>query len=577
MAKPRKQPFKSPTGIQGLDEITGGGLSKGRLTLKLAQELLAASYQSRLELLSVIEDQKRAEEALEASERKYRMLADNTLDVIWAMDLDFTFTYGNPAVRSLMGHSPEEWIGSRLSEHCDEENFAKIIQVISDEMAKGPAGVGIILESVFLNKNREPIPVEIHGKVMFDENGAPIFLQGVTLDISGRKREEEEREKLKEQLLQSQKLEAMGTLTGGIAHDFNNLLTTIIGNAVMTIAEVGKASPLYEFLDDIKGAGERAAGLIRQLLAFSRKQVNKPEVVDLNEMAGNMERMLRRIIREDIELKTILSPDLGLVETDVGQMEQILMNLAVNARDAMPEGGKLTIETSNVELDKTYARNHIAVIPGPYVMLAVSDTGTGMTKEVQARIFEPFFTTKDKSKGTGLGLSTVYGIVKQSKGNIWVYSEPGKGSTFKIYLPRVKKTIRIMERPGKKEESLQGSETILVVEDDDMVRELAINILKRYGYTVLFAGDGQEAFHICRGLKEPVQLMLTDVVMPRISGRELVESLEGMRPEMKVLFMSGYTDNAIVHHWILDNRIAFIQKPFTPGDLARKVREVLDT
>jgi CheY-like chemotaxis protein len=345
----------------------------------------------------------------------------------------------------------------------------------------------------------------------------------------------------------------------------------------MTIAEVGKASPLYEFLDDIKGAGERAAGLIRQLLAFSRKQVNKPEVVDLNEMAGNMERMLRRIIREDIELKTILSPDLGLVETDVGQMEQILMNLAVNARDAMPEGGKLTIETSNVELDKTYARNHIAVIPGPYVMLAVSDTGTGMTKEVQARIFEPFFTTKDKSKGTGLGLSTVYGIVKQSKGNIWVYSEPGKGSTFKIYLPRVKKTIRIMERPGKKEESLQGSETILVVEDDDMVRELAINILKRYGYTVLFAGDGQEAFHICRGLKEPVQLMLTDVVMPRISGRELVESLEGMRPEMKVLFMSGYTDNAIVHHWILDNRIAFIQKPFTPGDLARKVREVLDT
>jgi two-component system, cell cycle sensor histidine kinase and response regulator CckA len=576
MAKPRKQLFKSPTGIQGLDEITGGGLPKGRLTLKLAQELLTASYQSRLELLAVIEDQKRVEEALEASERKYRMLADNTLDVIWAMDLDFTFTYGNPAVRSLMGHSPEEWIGSRLPEHCDEENFAKIIQVIVDEMAKGPDGVGIILESVLLNKKREPIPVEIHGKVMFDENGAPIFLQGIARDISGRKREEEEREKMKEQLLQSQKMEAIGTLTGGIAHDFNNLLTTIIGNTVMTIAKVGKESPLYEFLEDIKGAGERAAELIRQLMAFSRKQVIKPEVVNLNKAVGNMDRMLQRIIREDIELKTILSPDLGRIEADVGQMEQIIMNLAVNARDAMPEGGKLTIETSNVELDETYALNHIVAIPGPYVMLAVSDTGTGMTKKVQAKIFEPFFTTKDNVKGTGLGLSTVFGIVKQSKGNIWVYSEPGKGSTFKIHFPRVKKTIRTMERPEKKEESLQGSETILVVEDDDMVRELAIKILKRYGYTVLFAGNGQEAFHICREHREPVQLMLTDVVMPGMGGRELAKSLEELRPEMKVLFMSGYTDNIIVHHSILDNDVAFIQKPFRPEGLARKVREVLD-
>ena len=576
MAKSRKQLLKSPTGIHGLDEITGDKLPKGRLTLKLAQELLAASYQSRLELLSMIEDQKRAEEALEASERKYRMLADNTLDVIWAMNLDFTFTYGNPAVRSLLGHSPEEWIGSRLPEHCDEENFAKMIQVIADEIDKGPDGVGIILESVLFNKNREQIPVEIHGKVMFDENGAPSFLQGIARDISGRKREEEEREKMKEQLLQSQKMEAIGTLAGGIAHDFNNLLTTIIGNTVMTIAKVGKESPLYEFLEDIKGAGERAAGLIRQLLAFSRKQVIKPEVVNLNNAVGNMDRMLRRIIREDIELETILSSDLGRIEADVGQMEQILMNLSVNARDAMPEGGKLTIETSNVELDETYALNHIAVIPGPYVMLAVSDTGTGMTKEVQAKIFEPFFTTKDNVRGTGLGLSTVFGIVKQSKGNIWVYSEPGKGSTFKIYFPRVKKTIRTMERPGKKEKSLQGSETILVVEDDDMVRELSIKILKRYGYTVLFAGNGQEAFHICRGHKEPVQLMLTDVVMPRMSGRELAKSLEELRPEMKVLFMSGYTDNAVVHHSILDNEVAFIQKPFRPEGLARKVREVLD-
>ena len=395
-------------------------------------------------------------------------------------------------------------------------------------------------------------------------------------NLEDRKRMEAEKSVLEVQFQQAQKLEAVGLLTGGVAHDFNNLLTTIIGNAELAIGEVGKDSPLHEFLEDIKGAGERAAALTRQLLAFSRKQILQPEVANLNEVLGNMDRMLRRVIQENIEIKTILSPDLGQVHVDIGQMEQILMNLAVNARDVMPEGGKLIFETSNAELDETYARTHISVTPGPYVMLAVTDTGIGMTKEVQAKIFEPFFTTKEKGKGTGLGLSTVYGIVKQSKGNIWVYSEPGKGSTFKIYLPRVEETVRIVEEPEEVAESLQGSETILLVEDEKMVRDIALKILRNYGYTVLCAGDGEEALHICRHHQEPVQLMLTDVVMPGMSGRELAKRLEELHPEMKVLFMSGYTDNAIVHNGLLDKGIAFIPKPFTPVDLARKVREVLN-
>ncbi len=395
-------------------------------------------------------------------------------------------------------------------------------------------------------------------------------------NLEDRKRVEAEKSILKVQFQQAQKLEAVGLLTGGIAHDFNNLLTTIIGNAQLAMREAGKDSPLHEFLEDINGAGERAAVLTRQLLAFGRKQILQPEVANLNEVLGNMDRMLRRVIRENIEIKTILSPDLGQVYIDVGQMEQILMNLTVNARDVMPDGGKLIFETSNVELDETYARTHIGVTPGPYVMLAVTDTGIGMTNEVHANIFEPFFTTKEKGKGTGLGLSTVYGIIKQSKGNIWVHSEPGKGSTFKVYLPRLGETVRIKEEAAKTEDSLQGSETILLVEDDGMVRNTALNILQNYGYSVLCARDGEDAFNLCLQHKEPVQLMLTDMVMPGMSGKKLAQRLEELRPEMKVLFMSGYTDNAIVHKRLLDKGIAFIQKPFSPVDLGRKVREVLN-
>ncbi|HZC81182.1 MAG TPA: ATP-binding protein, partial [Nitrospiraceae bacterium] len=323
-------------------------------------------------------------------------------------------------------------------------------------------------------------------------------------------------------------------------------------------------------------AGERASLLTRQLLAFSRKQVLQPRILDLNAVVANMDTMLHRVIGEDIDLLTILSPGLASVKTDPGQIEQVLMNLVVNARDAMPQGGRLTIETADVVLDTDYARKHVDVSPGRYVMLAVSDTGCGMDTATQEHIFEPFFTTKEQGKGTGLGLSTVYGIVKQSGGNIWVYSEPGRGTSFRIYLPRIEAAAEVVEPDKAQEQLLRGSETILLVEDEPGVRKLAKTILHTHGYTVLEAAQGKEAFRLSGQHTGTIHLMITDVVMPGMSGRELAERLKSARPSMKVLFMSGYTDKAMVHHGELDPCTAFLQKPFTPQALARKVREVLE-
>jgi PAS domain S-box-containing protein len=383
-----------------------------------------------------------------------------------------------------------------------------------------------------------------------------------------------EREK-EEQLRQSQKMEAVGKLAGGIAHDFNNLLTAINGYSDLTLRRLQDADPLRQNIEEIRKAGDRAAALTRQLLAFSRKQVLQPVVLDLNSIVSELERMLCRLIGEDIDLRTVLEPRLGSIKADPGQIEQVLMNLVVNARDAMPRGGKLTIETANLYLDEEYAGRHIAVTPGPYVMLAVSDTGTGMDEKVRARIFEPFFTTKEAGKGTGLGLSTVYGIVKQSGGNIWVYSELERGTTFKVYLPRVDEGAQEYRRSVEAGEALQGTELILLAEDDEIVRKLAGEVLRQYGYRVLEAANGGAALLICERQEEPIQLLVTDVVMPEMGGRELADRLRLLRPEMKVLFMSGYTDDAIVHQGVLDEGVNFIQKPFTPDALARKLREVL--
>jgi CheY-like chemotaxis protein len=366
-------------------------------------------------------------------------------------------------------------------------------------------------------------------------------------------------------------------LAGGVAHDFNNLLSIVLSYSDFIRDELKPEDPLRADVDQIHAAGRRAADLTRQLLAFSRQQPLQAEIVDVNTALHDIEKMLRRLLGADVDLTLLPGAGLWNIKVDPGQLEQVIVNLAVNARDAMPQGGKLTIETKNVDLDHDYASAHHGVVVGPYVMLAVSDTGVGMTKETQARIFEPFFTTKDKGKGTGLGLATLFGIVKQSGGNIWVYSEPGKGTTFKVYFPRT-----IGERASRTSETSppafasRGNETILLVEDDEQVRAVAIEILRRHGYRVLEAPNGGEAFLICEQHGASIHLLLTDVVLPRMSGRQLAERLAPLRPDMKVLYMSGYTDDAVLQHGILESNVAYLQKPITPGLLLRKVREVID-
>jgi signal transduction histidine kinase/ActR/RegA family two-component response regulator len=383
-----------------------------------------------------------------------------------------------------------------------------------------------------------------------------------------------ERQRLEEQLRQTQKMEAIGTLSGGIAHDFNNLLTVIRGYARMVLDKVEHDPAMRADVEQIDEAGARAAALTSQLLAFSRRQVLQPKIINLNVLVTNLDKMLQRLIGEDIELVTHTDRALGSVQADPGQIEQVIMNLVVNARDAMPRGGKLTLETANVSLDMSDAREHVEVVPGSYVMLAVSDNGIGMDAETKAHIFEPFFTTKDRSRGTGLGLSTVYGIVTQSGGTIWVYSEMGKGTTFKIFLPRVHEQAELFGS-GQRPAATKGTETVLLVEDDLQVRKLARSILARSGYTVCEAENGAEALKVCEA-EGTLHLLLTDVVMPGMSGRDLAAKVVEQRPEIKVLYMSGYTNDAIVHHGVLDTGISFLQKPFTPTALAAKVREVLD-
>ena len=391
-----------------------------------------------------------------------------------------------------------------------------------------------------------------------------------------RKRHQEALRSSEAQLRQSQKMEAVGRLAGGVAHDFNNLLTVIKGYSELAMEEISESDPLYAGVQQIQRAADRAASLTRQLLAFSRRQVLAPKVLDLNQLVADTQKMLRRLMGEDVELVTGLQSNLGSVRADPHQLEQVLMNLAVNAKDAMPRGGKLTVETSHVEFDREYTQEHVSVKAGAYVMLAVSDTGMGMDAETCSHVFEPFFTTKEQGKGTGLGLSTVYGIVKQSGGYIWVCSEPAVGTTFKIYLPRV---CEAAERPPARQarqETYRGVETILLVEDEAGVRALIRQVLQRHGYTVLDCSHGGEALLAAEKHQGRIHLLLTDVVLSQMSGRELAERLLAVRSEMKVMYMSGYTDEAIAHHGVLTPGSAFVQKPFTNEALARKVREVLD-
>jgi nitrogen-specific signal transduction histidine kinase/CheY-like chemotaxis protein len=385
-----------------------------------------------------------------------------------------------------------------------------------------------------------------------------------------------ERVALEERLRQSQKMEAVGRLAGGVAHDFNNLLTVIMGYSQILTDGLPGASRLKDATTQIRSAADRAAGITRQLLAFSRKQVLSPRVIDLNDVMLNLDTMLRRLIGEDVEVLTVPGRDLGAVRADPGQIEQVIMNLALNARDAMPNGGKLTLETENMELDASYASEHEPLQPGRYVMLAVSDTGTGMSPDTQAHIFEPFFTTKEVGKGTGLGLSMVYGIVKQSGGYIWVYSEPDRGSTFKIYLPRVDQpaeTVGVEPRPAGVK---RGTETILLVEDDAQLRQLTSSVLAHCGYKVLTANSTEQGLALCRENHRDIRLLVTDVIMPSMNGRQLAEQVKLISPNTRVLYVSGYTSNAIVHYGVLDPGLWFLPKPFSLSALIAKVREVLD-
>ena len=389
-------------------------------------------------------------------------------------------------------------------------------------------------------------------------------------------RSEMEKLSLQDQLRQSQKMEAIGRLAGGVAHDFNNLLTVITGYCELSLLGLSKDDSVRQKLNEIAKAAERAGNLTRQLLAFSRRQILEMKVVNLNIILNDLDNMLHRVVGEDIDFKTVFVDELGLVKVDPGQIEQVVMNLVVNARDAMPQGGKLTLETANTELDEGYTRSHVGVASGAYVMLSVNDTGIGMTKEVKEQIFDPFFTTKEKGKGTGLGLSMVYGIVKQSGGDIYVYSEVGKGTTFTVYFPRVFEPLEELKKEVPVEKIPQGNETVLVVEDEDSVRAVAVDILRAQGYKVLEATGGGEALIICEKEKHPIDLILTDVVMPQMNGPQVIERLMQVRQDFKALYMSGYADEAVVHHRLLKRGVTILHKPFTVEKLARKVREVLD-
>ncbi|MBS3917807.1 MAG: PAS domain S-box protein [Deltaproteobacteria bacterium] len=519
-----------------------------------------------------ITESKRADEKLKESEERYRKFFDEDLTGDFISTPEGKILLCNPAFANILGFKSVdealETSGSSL--YFKESEWHKFLQLLGENKRL------VNYEEKLIRNDGEKINVIENVIGTFDGQGKLIEIKGYIFDITERKRAEEERKTLEGQLHQSQKMEGIGRLAGGIAHDFNNVLTIIKGYSQLSLIDLKKGDPLIDNIEQIQKATDRAVDLTRQLLAFSRRQVMEMKVVDLNTIIRDLGKMLLRIIGEDIELVTFLADSLGRVKVDPGQMEQVIVNLTVNARDAMPSGGKLTIETANVELDEKYARNHVAVKTGRYVMLSVSDTGTGITPEVKERIFEPFYTTKEKGKGTGLGLSTVYGIVKQSGGNIWVYSEPGKGTTFKIYLPRVDEPLEEIKGKEELEEIPHGHETVLVVEDEEEVRKLAVKVLQKQGYQVLDAPNAGIALLLFKQHVGEIHLILTDVVMPQMSGPDLVKHLAPLPPVTKVLYMSGYTDNAIVHHGVLEEGMNFIQKPFSPDILARKVREALD-
>ncbi len=536
---------------------------RGQLVIAAAAVLvsLVITY-GRLVLTQ--KEQDSSAEALRQNHRLLHSIMEGANEVIFVKDLQGHYLMINTPGAQMLGRTVAEVTGKTDSDLFPPNTVEPIqqadAQVIRSQKAHTYELTMHLPHAVrYFLSTKSPY---------FGPQGELIGLIGVSLDITDRR-------KIEEQLRQIQKMEAIGTLSGGIAHDFNNLLTVIKGYTGMVLDAVEEEN-LRLLVSNIDQAADRAASLTRQLLAYSRRQVLQPKVINLNALVMNLDKMLQRLIGEDIEMKSVIEPNLGSVKADPGQIEQVIMNLAVNARDAMPKGGSLTVETANIDLDEAYAREHAGVVPGRYVMMAVSDTGVGMDSETKVQIFEPFFTTKVLGRGTGLGLSMAYGIVKQSGGFLEVYSEPGLGTTFKIYLPRVEEAAETLPGTPLPAPALRGSETILLVEDDRQVRDLAAAVLSSSGYTVLAADSAAAVVSMCMQHAGAIHLLLTDVVMPGSGGREIAKQVTARRPGIKILYMSGYTTNAIVHHGVLDVGTSFLQKPFTPTSLARKVREVLD-
>ncbi len=505
-------------------------------------------------------------------EERFHTLLKNSADAIVLSDAQGRLLYATDSVTRILGYRPEDLNGREAFGDVHPDDLQHTHRLLGRLMAEPTKPATAEVRVRHVDGSYRQLEFVITNCLDDPNVGA---LVNNFRDITERKRVEEALHKTEEQLRQSQKMEAIGRLAGGIAHDFNNLLSVVLSYADLML-EIGSASGVREEIIEIKKAGTRAAELTHQLLAFSRQQVLEPQVVNLNEVLSSMESMIRRLIGEDIDLRFVLSQHIWKTRVDPGQIEQVLMNLVVNARDAMPNGGSLTIETANVVLDEAYAATHVEASTGPHVMFAVSDTGVGMDRATQARVFDPFFTTKEKGKGTGLGLATAFGIVKQSGGSIFLYSELDAGTTFKVYLPQTE-APRASDRPSSMVlPAPRGTETVLVVEDDPSVRQVTSTILTLQGYRVLVAASGEEAIGVAHQ-HDDIRLLVTDVVMPKMSGKELALALLAFRPTLKVLYVSGYTDNTIVHHGVLDEGVEFLQKPITPGALTRKVRAVLDS
>lgn len=546
-------------------------LFRARLRLRRYADELEAQVQVRTaQLREDIVRRERAELELRNSEARYRRIVETAHEGIWCIDADSRTSFVNRRTTEMLGYRAEEMLGRSVKDYLQPEDAAEHELHF---VARGQ-GRAAQFERQYRHANGEWRWMSVSATPITDAQGRFVGSFAMLTDITARKQAEEEGKKLQAQLLQAQKMESVGRLAGGVAHDFNNMLQAILGNAGLALQLLPPNSSARESLEEIQKSARRSADLTRQLLAFARKQTITPKVLDLNDTVASMLKMLRRLIGENIELVWMPGADLGSIKMDPSQIDQVLANLCVNARDAIAKAGRVTIETANVTLDATQARSFPDFVPGDFVMLAVSDTGHGMDAETRAHLFEPFFTTKEIGRGTGLGLATVFGIVKQNAGQIIVQSEPDQGTTFRLYFPRVQNepTDKTVEDTCG---SLGGHETVLLVEDEEQILSLGQRILTQYGYTVLAAGTPERALTVVAEYPQPIHLLITDVVMPGMNGRELWGRLQTRHPQMRCLFMSGYTADVIAHHGVLDEGLRFLQKPFTPQALAQKVREVL--